>query len=333
MKDIRAAKCQACQAPFWHRFFVAENVLFCSTILLDILDKWEQIFIMGTSYISLVQKARPNPKGRRLNNELIPFNVPLPVVKANTEGLIEYFRILGENDDPMFQAWNISHTPVEVFAPDGTTVYINRAFMELNNIKDKSLLIGKYNLLQDPVCMDQLGYREDFESAFKGLKVITEGFPAPINDLVVRGVIEEKSYEAATMDLVFYPVRKKNLLLFVVCEFYVKNMYYGRPDVAKAKEYIDTHWQEDFDKINLAKAVNMSATQLYRVFSEHAGMTPGDYHNHVKIRHIKNKLDDPNLSIKEAFAQCGESSRGNMAKVFKETTGFSPSEYRRKFLS
>ena len=251
-------------------------------------------------------------------------------VPATAPALIDYFRARSEWDDPFFEAWDSLSLPIEVFAPDGTTIYINRSFMELNNIKDPSLLIGKYNCLKDPLCTEKLGYKKQFEEALSGLIVIIEGFPVPINDLVVRGVIEEKSYEAGIMDLYIYPVKKKDKLLFVVCEFHVKNLYRGRPEVAKAKEYIDTHWQEDFDKVKLAKAVNMSTAQLYRVFEEHAGMPPGEYYNRVKIRHIKDKLDDPDLSIKEAFAQCGENSRSNIAKVFKEITGLSPSQYRNK---
>ena len=61
-KDIGAAKCQAYQVPFWYRFFVAENVLFCSIILLDILDKWGQIFIMRVKSSSL---AFPHLKRRQ----------------------------------------------------------------------------------------------------------------------------------------------------------------------------------------------------------------------------------------------------------------------------
>ena len=252
-------------------------------------------------------------------------------VPATAPALIEYFRTLGERDDPFFEVLDMQSIPIEIFAPDGTTVYHNKASLEMVNCTDPSLHIGKYNLLKDKKCMDELGYRNDFEDAFNGLKVIIEGFPAPISDLMERGIIEKKPFEAATMDLVFYPIKRNGKILFVVCEFHIVNLYKGRPDVAKVKEYIDTHWQEDFDKVKLAKAVNMSTAQLYRVFEEQAGMPPGEYYNRVKIRHIKDKLDDPDLSIKEAFAQCGESSQGWVRKVFKEIIGLSPTEYRKKF--
>ena len=58
-------------------------------------------------------------------------------------------------------------------------------------------------------------------------------------------------------------------------------------------------------------------------------MTPGDYHKKIKVKYIKEKLADDNLSIKEAFAACGEDSRGAYFKIFKKLTGLSPNEYRK----
>ena len=243
--------------------------------------------------------------------------------------IIKYFKILDENDEPIFQAFDMFPIPIEVFAPDGTTVFLNRALMELNGIKDASLGIGKYNLLKDKMIMDQPDCREVILRAFKGEKAICWGFPAPIQDLVDRKLIKEKPFERAFMDMYFYPVMKDKVLIFIVNVHVVRNLYFGRPDVVKAKEYIDTHWQEDFVPEVFAKAVNMSATPLYKLFKEYIGMTPGDYHKKVKIEHLKEKLADKNLSIKEAFDECGVDSQGWFAKkVFKEETGMTPKQYK-----
>lgn len=40
--------------------------------------------------------------------------------------------------------------PIEVFARDGTTVMINRVFLDEFSIADRDLIIGKYNIFQDP---------------------------------------------------------------------------------------------------------------------------------------------------------------------------------------
>ena len=243
--------------------------------------------------------------------------------------------------------------PIEIFTPDGVSIYLNRACLELNNVKDAGLIVGKYNLLKDPVCMDQLGYREELQRAFRGEEVIIKEFPVPIQDLVNRGIIDKKPFETATMDLSLYPVwepesqteasdkaltedpqvpfPEDRKLFFIVCVFIVRSLYLGRPDIAKAKQYLDEHCHSEYDAHAAAKSANMSVSQLYNIFTKHTGMTPGDYHRRAKVEYIKEKLLDTNLSVKEAFASCGENSRGWILKLFKETTGMTPTEFRTEF--
>ena len=99
--------------------------------------------------------------------------------------------------------------------------------------------------------------------------------------------------------------------------------------IQSIREYIDTHWQEEYDPKTVAKSANMSVSQLYIIFKQHVGMTPGSYHKKVKVDHIKEKLADKNLLIKEAFAACGEDSQGWMLRVFKEITGVTPKQFRK----
>ena len=90
----------------------------------------------------------------------------------------------------------------------------------------------------------------------------------------------------------------------------VKKMYCGKPDLARAMEYIDIHWQGEYDKEKIAQALGMSVAKLYRLFKKYMGITPGDYHKRVKVEQIKEYLADMSLSVKQAFAECGEDSRG-----------------------
>ena len=267
----------------------------------------------------LGKHGEAGPKARKAN----PFGL-----KSMADELVQWFQSQDENNEPLFKVLDMFPIPIQIFAPDGTEVFANRANLEFSNVKDPGLLIGKYNVLKDPVCNDELGMREGIQKAFRGEFHISPNFPVPIQDLVERGVIKEKPFESATMDYLLYPIWRNDTLHFVVCVYIVRNMYYGRPDIARAKEYIDAHWQGEYNAELMAKSVGMSVTQLYRVFKEHTGMTPGDYQKKVKVEHIKEKLADKNLSIKEAFAACGEDSRGWILRVFKKLTGKTPQQYR-----
>ena len=240
--------------------------------------------------------------------------------------LINLFQTYEE--DPFYQAFNLFPMPIEMFTPDGTSVFINRAWINFTKLKDPALLVGKYNLLNDPVCNDELGMREGIQKAFSGEPFFFSNITFPIDDLVNRGLTKERPFERATMDYLLYPIRKDDELSFVVCVFVVRDIYSGRQDVAKIREYIDTHWQGKYNHREIAKTVDIGVSQIYNLFKRHLGMTPGQYQKKLKVEHIKEKLANKSISIKESFASCGEDSQGNIAKVFKEITGMSPREYR-----
>ena len=239
----------------------------------------------------------------------------------NTKGLIG-------NPEQVFQILDMFPNPVQIFNPDGLLVFSNRAFLEWNGIPDASLIVGKYNLKNDPVCNELDWMRDGIQRAFNGEVVATSDFKPPIQDFVDREIIEEKPYETAAMDTYLYPVWNGDKLDYVVNVFNIKGVYQGRTEIARAKEYMDSHWLDDFNPDAVAAAVNLSPSHLCALFRQSTGMTLNDYHHKVKVEHIKEKLMDKSLSVAEAFSFCGEDSRGWTAKVFKELTGMTPTEYR-----
>jgi len=66
------------------------------------------------------------------------------------------------------------------------------------------------------------------------------------------------------------------------------------------------------------------------MFKQFSGMPPNAYYQKIKVEKIKEKLLDPNLTIAQAFAECGVDSKGTYLRCFKEITGQTPTEYRQK---
>lgn len=78
----------------------------------------------------------------------------------------------------------------------------------------------------------------------------------------------------------------------------------------------------------MAGIANLSRYHYSRLFKKHTGMTPFDYYQDVKISKIKEKLCDKNLSVTQAFTDCGVDYSGNYLRIFKEKVGMTPSQYR-----
>jgi AraC-like DNA-binding protein len=241
--------------------------------------------------------------------------------------LIKWFYALDAGNDTLFRTLDQFPIPVEIFAPDGTAVFMNRAGLELNNIPDSDLIIGKYNLLNDPVCNDQMGLRKDIQKAFHGEAVVVYDINPPFDDLVERGVTKEKLIEKAITDFYLFPVMDNGRIVFVVFVCVVKKLYQGRPEVARAKAYIDQHWKENYNSKILAKSTNMSVKHLYSLFKQHIGMTPGDYYKKCKVEHVKEMLMDKTLSIKQVLNICGLENRTSFTRLFKKMTGLSPGQF------
>jgi AraC-like DNA-binding protein len=275
------------------------------------------------SYFIIPADAK-KPADARIKSGTYAKEKPVEPVLAD---YAKMFENLLEDKALVWQMLDMFPMPIEVFAPDATTIFLNQAFREFNNISDANVGVGKYNLLEDPVCQEIYGH-ENLKRMFRGESVIWTDMPTPIQTLIERGVTTEKPFEGACMDLVSCPVWNKDVLAFVVCVFIIKNVYQGQPDVAKAQEYIEQHWRRAFDQDEVAKALHISSKQLYNLFKQHTEITPFDYYKLCKVEHIKKQLTHRTESIKEVFADCGEDSRGTFAKVFKDIAGMSPKEYR-----
>jgi len=220
-------------------------------------------------------------------------------------------------------------TPIQVFTPDGLCVFANRAGLEHHKIPDAGLIVGKYNYNDDAVMKKILG-QDVYDRVSSGETVFFPDFISPIQDLVDRGIINEKPWEAAIMDLFFLPVWDDGTFKYTVLIYTVKNTYQGRADIVKAQRYMDEHWQDEFDLEKISQVACLGKRHFSRIFKDVAGITPNKYYQNVKLEKIKEKLFDGNLSIEQAFTACGVNIHGAYFKLFKDKFKMTPSEYIKK---
>jgi len=233
----------------------------------------------------------------------------------------------------IFQVAELFPIPIQIFEPSGDIIFINEATLKMWNVRDTSLILGKYNLRNDPLVNVQFGLRDEIRRTFQGEIVLIQDIRVPLETFWEWYKTRSSVYDIGVIytDILNFSVFDTNGgLAYVVAVFFTSRVYSGRPEVAKAREYLENHWREKFDAAGLAKLVCLSTSQLFRLFKKYTGMTPYDYYQEIKINKLKMALRDNNQSISEAFISCGFEYPGNSTRFFKKMTGMTPSGYRKQ---
>lgn len=221
--------------------------------------------------------------------------------------------------------------PIQVYAPNGTLILTNEACLKVMHLPAKEQIIGKFNVLTDPVIKKWgNGVSEQIARSFQGETVIFHDLQMPIQGIINRFETNELCFDSSFQNITCFPVYDDNSkLAFVVHMFVTSKLYNGRQEMVKAKEYIENHWMEEFDLNKVALSVNLSRYHFLRLFKRYTSMTPFNYYQEIKINRLKEKLCDNKLSIGEAFSACGVDYNGNYARLFKERVGMTPLQYRK----
>ncbi|WP_061212617.1 helix-turn-helix domain-containing protein [Syntrophomonas wolfei] len=251
------------------------------------------------------------------------------VYETNKHENARSFQSLYENKDLFIEIVKHFPYPMHICAPDGTMLLANEAYLKFAKISNPERLYKKHNILQNPN-LERWGVKDFTVRAFQGEAVYAYDVKVPHQEIVDRlGDDKELVYGSMYHNITALPIRdSNNKLLFIVFIFITSRYYQDREEIIKGKEYIDNHWREEFDIDKLAGIVHMSRYHYTRLFKQHTGMTPYSYYQEVKIGKLKEKLCDTNLSITQVFEECGVDYNGNLAKIFKDKLGMTPSQYR-----
>ena len=286
---------------------------------------------LGQSWVMPADTKKPIDKRleRKNNAQQPPVKPALPPLAALPDNLSKAFLSLITNTELVFQIFDMYPFPIEIFTPNGISVYLNRAWMELFGITDTSLIVGKFNVKNDPAS-ERLTGREFIDRMLAGEAFRLSDISAPVDDHVERGVAEEKAFDAAFIDVYSIPVWDGDTFAYAVCMLMVRETYKGKNEVARAIEYINEHLTDEFDLDKTARAATLSRRHFQRMFKDVTGLVPFDYYKKKKIDKLQEKLLDPELSVTAAFAACGVDSNGTWYNTFKNTVGETPSQFRKK---
>ncbi|MES2456467.1 MAG: AraC family transcriptional regulator [Bacteroidota bacterium] len=98
--------------------------------------------------------------------------------------------------------------------------------------------------------------------------------------------------------------------------------------INKAKFIIQESNDENLDMEYVASQLPMGYSSFRKTFKKLEGVSPNQYHINIRVERAKQLLENTLLNVSEIGFQTGFESVSYFSKVFKNKTGFSPTEYR-----
>jgi AraC-like DNA-binding protein len=93
--------------------------------------------------------------------------------------------------------------------------------------------------------------------------------------------------------------------------------------------YINSNYQDGLTLGGIAKEFSLSVSRISEVIKQATGQTYVHFVQDLRIRHACSLLVSTELSISEIALEVGYGSYKTFSRIFRETKGVSPTEYRK----
>ena len=103
------------------------------------------------------------------------------------------------------------------------------------------------------------------------------------------------------------------------------------PRIAELVYRLERNYTNDINVNEIAKDISVSRAWLSRRFKEITGATVKQYVTDLRISHAKDLLTQTPLPIMEVARACGYQNPLFFSRMFKQATGFSPTQWRERY--
>ena len=126
-----------------------------------------------------------------------------------------------------------------------------------------------------------------------------------------------------------------SLLAMELSREYLKSSESGTdmlpPVVTSIMEWIRSNYYQPFTVSLLAEKFGYQADYLSSLFKRSTGISIVHYTNEIRIRSARTLLLNYDLTIKETAYSCGFSDEKYFMKIFKQSEGITPTQYKKAF--
>jgi transcriptional regulator GlxA family with amidase domain len=109
------------------------------------------------------------------------------------------------------------------------------------------------------------------------------------------------------------------------------NRQHSDDKILRAQDYLHEYFNAEFSMDELAQRIGMSNRNFTRRFKQATGETPISYLHQLRINCAKHLLETDYKSVQEVCHEVGYEDIPFFRNIFRRYTGFSPSEYRRRY--
>ena len=102
--------------------------------------------------------------------------------------------------------------------------------------------------------------------------------------------------------------------------------------IKKVIKYVEEHYDGDITVEDAAELINVTPSYFCRIFKASIGNTFVNFINNYRIMQAKQKLLKPEATITEVMYETGFSNYSYFNRVFRKYSGYSPTEYKQKYL-
>ena len=95
------------------------------------------------------------------------------------------------------------------------------------------------------------------------------------------------------------------------------------------QEKIHDSFQDSIRTRDLARAAGIHPVHVARLFRLKAGVTPGEYLQHLRAQYACRLMQDPERSLGDIASQSGFADQSHLTQVFTRLVGVSPGAWRR----
>ena len=230
-----------------------------------------------------------------------------------------------QENDIFLYSTNEYHCITDIF-PDGDNLY-----MKLLNIHfSPSYIMGTDSLNRNTEYMNIFFSRK---TPFENRIDRTNIYNPRLRELILSIKSECENKEPCYETIVF--ARLTEILTLLLRHYNLTENRNIKPlchidNISSAITYINEHYNENITLNDITKAAHMHKTSFIANFKAIYNMTTWDYINIKRIEDSLTLLKSTDITILDIATKCGFNSTANFNKIFKKTTGITPSEYRKK---